>query len=322
VKLLDTEKVVVTQTWDADSVGDAVERPTSRFLLSVTRMLAVAFSADGKTVSGESDHGEIKFWDHRTGEVKRQLNAQQDEPMLVAASLDGKSFAEVSGGQLFFWNANSEAKQQVPLAAKESATAIAVSRDGQMLAVASRSAITLVSPSGVVANKLEVEEGVIDRVAFSIDGRQLAGADQFGKVRIWGVMNGRIERTVTTRGEITAMAFAPGGHLFATADGENDVSIWNLQTGQAQGKLRKHDAAINALAFSPNGQMLASGSDDRTIVLWDLAAGKSKRTFKGHDQTVTSLAFSPDGRLLASGSGNASVVVWEVGTGRLSRVLR
>jgi WD40 repeat protein len=322
VKLLDTQRAKVTQTWDADSVGDAVERPTSRFLLSVTRVLAVAFSADGKTVSGESDHGEIKMWDHRTGEVKRKLNNEQDDPTLVAASMDGRSFAEVNQGELLFWNANSDEKRSIPLAGQETATALALSANGQMLALADRSAIILLSPTGEVVKKLVVQEGVVSRLAFSSDGRLLAGADQFGNVRIWSLGSGRIEKTLTTQAETTAMVFAPGGQILATAARDNSVSIWNLETGLPQGKFQKHDAPINALAFAPNGQWLASGSDDRTIVLWEVAVGKSKRTFKGHEQTVTSLAFSPDGRLLASGSGNASVVVWDVSTGKLNRVLR
>jgi WD40 repeat protein len=322
VKLLDTRRGIVTEIWNADSVGDAVERPTNRFLLTVTRVVAVAFSPDGTTVSGESDHGEIKMWDPRTGEVKRQLNNDQDDPTLIAASTDGKSFAEVRQGELLFWNANSETKRAVPLAAHETATALALSADGQMLALADRGAISLLSPSGKVAKKLVVQEGVVSRLSFSSDGRLLAGADQFGNVRIWSLVSGRLEKTLNTQAETTAMVFAPGGQLLATAARDNTVSIWNLQTGLSQGKFQKHDATINALAFSSNNQWLASGSDDRTIVLWEVAAGKSKRTFKGHDQTVTSLAFSPDDRLLASGSGNASVVVWEVSTGKLSRVLR
>jgi WD40 repeat protein len=322
VKLLDTRRAVVTATWNADSVGDAVERPTIRFLLSVTRVLAVAFSPDGTTVSGESDDGEIKMWDHRTGEVKQEVTNEQDPPALIAASMDGRSFAEVSQGELLFWNAKSDTKRTISFDRQETPTALALSADGQMLALADRSAITLLSPSGEVAKKLIVQEGVVSRLAFSSDGRRLAGADQFGNVRIWSLESGRVEKTLTTLAENTAMVFAPGGHTLATAARDNTVSIWNLQTGLSQGKFQKHDATINALAFSPNGQWLASGSDDRTIVLWEVAAGKSKRTFKGHEQTVTSLAFSPDSRLLASGSGNASVVVWDVSTGKLSRVLR
>jgi WD40 repeat protein len=322
VKLVDTQKGTVKQTWDADSVGDAVERPTSRFVLSVTRVLAVAFSADGKTVTAESDHGEIKMWDHRTGEVKQHLSLEQAAPSLVAASMDGKSFAEISEGTLLFWNANSDTKRVVPLTGPHPLSALALSPDGQMVALGIGSEVALLSPTGEVTKKLSGQESPVSRLTFSPDGRMLAGTDKAGIIRIWNVPSGRIEKTFRSLTEITALVFAPHGETLAAATSDNTISLWNLHTGQPQAKFQKHEGTINALAFSPNGQLLASGGDDRTIVLWEVAVGKSKRTFKGHDQTVASLAFSPDGQLLASGSGNASVVLWEVGTGKLSRVLR
>jgi len=133
-------------------------------------MLAVAFSSDGLTVSGESDQGEFKSWDQRTGEVKRRLSAGQANPSLIAASMDGTSFAEVSDGALLRWDANSASKAIVPVAGKEPATALALSADGQLLALASRSVVTLLSPSGEVSKKLGVQEGVVNRLGFSKDG--------------------------------------------------------------------------------------------------------------------------------------------------------
>jgi len=322
VKLLDTQKGTVTHTWDADSVGDAAERSTSRYLLSVKRVLAVAFSTDGLTVSGESDQGEIKLWDHRTGEVKRRLNIEQDEPSLVAASRNGKSFAEVSQEKLLLWDTNSDAKRIVLLPGEQPVSALALSADGQMVAVGSGSEVTLLTPGGEVVKKLSGPEGSLSGLAFSYDGRLLAAAYEDGVISIMNVASGRIEKVLRALTGITALVFAPNGVTLATAAQDNSISIWNLQTDLPQEKLQKHDDRINALAFSPDGQLLASGGDDRTIVLWEVAAGKSRRTFKGHDQTVTSLAFSPDGQLLASGSGNAAVVLWQVGTGKLSRVLR
>lgn len=322
VKLLDTRTGTVKQTWDADSVGDAVERPTSRFLLSVSRVLAVAFSADGTTVVGESDRGEIKSWDYRTGEIKRQLNLEQNEALLVAASTDGASFAEVSQGKLFVWDANSVAKRMVPLPDLSAVSALAVSATGQLLAVGSGNEVTLLSGTGQVFKKLTGREGSVSSLAFSYDGRTVAATDENGSITIWDVSSGSIERALMGLNEITVLVFSPNGQTLATAAADNTISLWNLRTGVLQGKFQKHDATINALAFSPDGQFLASGGDDRKIVLWEVATGKSKRTFKGHEQTVASLAFSPDGQLLASGSGNASVVLWEVGSGKLNRVLR
>ncbi len=321
VKLLDTHDGTLKQTWDADSVGDAVERPSSRFLMSVKRVLAIAFSVDGTRLSGESDQGEIKSWDHRTGEVKRSLSMEQSDPTLVVASSGGKSFAEVSQGKLLFWDENSDTKRIVPLPALNTISALALSADGRTLAVGSAGKVTLLAPSGEVAKELSLD-GVVTRLVFSDAGRMIAGADEEGSVRIWNVANGRIERTLSSLNEITALIFAPNGELLATAATDRTIAVWNLKRGLPQAKFQKHDATINALAFSPDTQLLASGGDDRTIVIWDVGTGKSKHTFKGHEQTVASLAFSRDGRLLASGSGNASVVLWEVGTGKLGRVLK
>jgi WD40 repeat protein len=288
----------------------------------VKRVVAVAFSVDGTTISGESDQGEIKSWDSRTGEVKRHLSTNEENPLLVAASTNGRSFAEVSEGKLLLWEANRDTKRIVPLPEPQTISALALSADGRMLAVGSGSDVTLLSPTGEIAKKLGAQEGQVSQLAFANDGRTLAGADEDGAIRIWNVESGRLVQTFKGPAEITALAFAPNSEVLATAAADNAILLWNLQTGRLQAKFQKHEATINVLAFSPNGQLLASGSDDRTIVLWEAATGKSKHTFKGHEQTVTSLAFSPDGQLLASGSGNASVVVWEVESGKLNRVLR
>ncbi len=321
VKLIDTLSGTLKQTFDADSVGDAVERPTNRFLVSVKRMLAVAFSTDGKTVAAESEQGEIKLWDYRTGELKRELSVEQDDPLLVAASADGKAFAEVNRDQLLFSDLSNDTKRPIPRTAGPTPTALAISADGRLLAVGSTIDVTLLLPSGEVARKLSGYEGVLSRLTFSRDGKLLAGVTS-NAILIWTVVNGQVEKRMPTPSEVTAIAFSSDGQLLATGSSDRMISIWNVGTGLAQGSFRKHESSINALAFSQDGQHLASGGDDRMIVLWDVAAGKSRRTFKGHDQTVTSLAFSSDGQLLASGSGNASVVIWEVATGKLNRVLR
>ncbi|HEY0431257.1 MAG TPA: WD40 repeat domain-containing protein, partial [Pyrinomonadaceae bacterium] len=321
VKLLDTRRGVVRQTWDEKSVGDAVERRrASQFLLSVTRVLAVAFSPDGNLVTGESDRGEIKSWDTRTGETKQHLSVEQDNPSLVAASADGKSFAEVTEGKLFLWSSNGEEKKAVTLSDQPAVSALALSADGQLVAVGRDRNVTLLSPTGEVVKNFQGQGGTVSRLAFSENQHLLAGADASGTVKIWNVASGRVETTLAA-GEVTTMAFSQNAQTLAIATRDNTISLWNVQTGMLQAKFRKQESIINALAFSPNGQWLASGSDDRTIVLWEAATGKSKRTLKGHEQTVSALAFSGDGRLLASGGGNGSVVLWEVETGKLNRIL-
>jgi WD40 repeat protein len=322
VKVVETRSGNVKHAWDADSVGDAVERATSRYVLSVSRMLAVAFSPDGTLISAENDHGEIKAWDQRTGEVKQQVHVEQDDPSQVAVSGDGKSFAEISEGELLLWNANSDAKRPVPLSGTSPTTALAISADGQTIGVAAAGEITLLKQTGEVAAKMHKVEGTITRLVFSPDGGSIAGANEGGGIFIWNTRRGQVEKTLANVGGVTAMAFGPNGGTLAVATEDKGITVWNLATGSEQIRLQKHEGAVNALAFSPDGRLLASGGDDRMIILWELATGKSKQTLKGHDQTVTSLAFSPNGELLASGSGNASVVLWEVEKGKLNRILK
>jgi len=319
VQLVNTQTWRLMHTWDATSVGDSIERPASRFLLSVKRVLAVAFSSDSKTLSGETDQGEIKLWDPRTGEIKNEPSVGQDDPSLVAVSSDGKSFAEVSNAQLLIWSATDGKKKQVPVPAGHPIAAIALSGNGQTLAVGSGDNVIVINAAGEVARTLA---GSVSHLAFADDGQALAVVDEAGSIKIWNLSSGQIEKQITTRNEIKALCFSPRGQLLATAGPDHSITIWNWRTGLSQQRLQKHDAEINALAFSADGRFLASGGDDRMVVIWDVAAGKSRHTLKGHDQTVTSVAFSPDGLLLASGSGNASVALWEVKSGKLSRVLR
>ncbi len=322
VQLVDTAIGRVRHTWNADSAGDEVTRPSNRFLVSVKRMLAVSFSGDGKTIAGEDDRGEIKLWDSRTGELKRKFGAASEEPSLVAASADGKSFAEFAEEKLLVWSLDSDEKKIVRRMDRQTPSALALSPDGKLIAVGSGNNVTLLLPSGELLKKLDGLGDAAKRIVFSRQGNLLAGADNDGVIQIWNVNSGQPEKTINTGSEVTALAFNADGGTLATAGADKTISIWNVGSGVSHGRLKKHDAAINALAFSPDGKFLGSGGDDRTIVLWEVVTGKSKRTFKGHDQTVTSLAFSADGQLLASGSGNASIVIWEVATGKLNRVLQ
>src|ERR1700686_4776360 len=96
VDLLDTRTWTITHTFDENSNGGAVPKATSRFLLSVKRVLALAFSANGKTITGEIEQGGIKQWDPRTGEVKKQLGEQDDAGAIVDISTNGATAAEVA----------------------------------------------------------------------------------------------------------------------------------------------------------------------------------------------------------------------------------
>lgn len=323
VNLLDTRTWTITHTFDENSDGGASPKSVSRFLLSVKRVLALAFSANGKTVTGEIEQGGIKQWDPRTGEVKKQLGEHDEAGAIVDISTNGATAAEVADNQsVRLWDVGSSDQRIVP-ASGGPITALALSPDGQTVAIGRAEKILLLNAA--TREQLRMLEGHranINYLAFSTDGRTLAAASEDGTIQTWDLTNGQITKTITAGGKITALRFAPTNRILASATEDGSVSLWDLQTGALSLQLKKHSGAVNAIAFSPDGNLMATGGDDRTVIIWDAATGKARRTLKGQDLTVTSLAFSPDGTLLASGGGNASVVLWDARTGELNRVLK
>jgi len=322
--LVETQNWKIKQTFNETSDGSTRNTAGRRFLLSVKSVMALAFSGDGKTVSGEIQQDGIKLWDARTGELKKQFADHADTGAIAVSSLDGSLLAEVGGEEetLRLWNVASGEKKDFS-AVDGSVTAIALSPDGQKLAVAHPGRIVLLdAATAEIIQKLTRQETKVDWLSFSDDGRTLATANEDGAIQIWDLVNGQVARTIAGAGRITALCFAPAGRILASASEDGSVSLWDLQTGALSLQVRKHSAAVNAIAFSAGGNLMATGGDDRTVIIWEVATGKARRTLKGHDLAVTSLAFSHDASLLASGAGNASVVLWNVASGKLNRVLR
>jgi WD40 repeat protein len=323
VQVIDTQTWKVKYTFDANSNPDN-QRPASRFLLSLNHVIALAFSGDGKTLSGEIEGNGIKLWDSRTGEVKKHIVSPEGAASMAAISAHGELIVEAGGdASLRLWNVTSESKRIFPRSGSESISAIAVSPDGQLVAIGSGQELTIASSqSGETLRTFPDHQTTINRLVFSNDNRILASADETGAIKLWDLANGQLKVTFSTGGKVTAVRFAPGDRTLATAGEDGTVSLWDLQTRAPVLQLKKHSGAVNAIAFSADGALMATGGDDRTVIIWDTASGKSRRTLKGHDLTVTSLAFSPDASLIACGSGNASVVLWDVQTGKPDRVLK
>jgi WD40 repeat protein len=185
---------------------------------------------------------------------------------------------------------------------------------------------------GVFGDGRLLPGGIVLAVAFSPDGRRVAGAG-VDFLKVWDLQTGHPVAGFRDLGDRrSAMAFSADGRFLAAGDLKGEIRLWEVGTGRAAGQFKGHATAVHGLAFSPDGRHLASASKDRTVKVWEVATGKPVFTLTGHSGPVQSVAFSPDaqvgkggrGRLASSGGGpdpagkqhlESKVIAWEVATG-------
>jgi hypothetical protein len=186
---------------------------------------------------------------------------------------------------------------------------------------------------GEVVARLGGQTGRVTAVAFSRDGKRLAVASgepaKAGVVKLYDVAE--IGPKFEVRNDITALKdvqyaldFAPDHKTLATAGYDRIIRIWNTDsiardrenTGARANPLiaefKDHSDTIYGVGFSPDGKLLASASADRTVKMWDAATGKRLYTLADPTDWVYALAWHPDGKRVAAAGVDKSIRVWEV----------
>jgi WD40 repeat protein len=179
----------VAKLWDAHSgrfVRNLALPPSS-----ATRILAVAFTADNKRILASGDDLSLITWDAATGGVLPAafpFVARPDGHQFgIAFSADGKRLALV-GPQARAWDLTS-GREFLPAPGSTSTPAgIALSRDGEYLAVAESNGVRLWSrKTGWKSLPASIGARVFDQVglAFRRDGKRLVTPGTENTVRIW-----------------------------------------------------------------------------------------------------------------------------------------
>jgi WD40 repeat protein len=222
----------------------------------------MAFSPDGRLVAAFGRRQkEVRVWDVRAGKELRQLETGLGRTFIrswgqAAFSADGRLLAasvlhrdlKARGYvvTIHLWSVDAGKQVWSVPAAMGEFPAVALAPDGKRLATGGPEAVVLRDAAGGHELRRLAGTGGTRCLAFSPDGRTLAGA------------------------AADAGAGAPC------------VSVWELATGEVRRRFTGHGGAVTCLAFSGDGALLASGSIDTTVLLWDqtgrsLAAGRPKR---------------------------------------------
>jgi WD40 repeat protein len=182
----------------------------------------------------------------------------------------------------------------------------AISPDSKYAAVATDRAFHLVDiRQGKIV--LSHETGDVAKcVAFSPDGRWLAGGGQGGSLhRIHLPSLQPAPPIAADAWSVQSVAFAPrpGDSRMVVCGGDNRVKIFDVESGELLHEFEQVPQFLVAAKFSPSGRRVVTGGVDGKVRIWHAETGDELLDLDYQPDWFAFPEFSPDGRSLMVSHG-------------------
>jgi WD40 repeat protein/tetratricopeptide (TPR) repeat protein len=295
------------RVWDVRPTGGS-----ELWSLAAGPLSDVRFSPDGSRLLVQGDDGAWSL-DASNGELLSALDLKWND----ASFGPGGETLAVAGDGAHLIDAETGAEIRT-FGGSRLVPSIALNPDGTLVATgtgqAGPDAGKVVVWDVATGRRLDTLGGALgyldsmEAVAFSTDGRLIAGLDSLARLRVWAVATGEEVLNVQAQtGFGSDVEFAPDGASIGTAGGDGAV-VWSL-AGERIATLAG-GALVSAIAFGRGGRWLATAGDDETARIWDVPTGRELLSFPDHGDVVTDVAFSPDSTRLVTTSGDGILRVF------------
>lgn len=271
----------IVREWDIPSLSLSRTRTTED-----SHVLSLAYSPDGALLAAGSSDGQIRLWEAASTRPPRVLSGHQGRVPGLSFSPDGARLASASGGELKLWALATGACLASTPRHSLDAHAVAFSPDGATVAASyqdgKQPAVGLWNAdSWQLLSRLAGHRNSITAICYARGGARLLSAGVDGRVCLWDMATGQLQREFTPLGRnqyfqpspVMSIAVSPSGHWLAAGlylqNGAN-LQLWDLESGEVRLALTGHKGSVRAVVFSPEGRLLASGGGDGVVRLWRL----------------------------------------------------
>lgn len=202
-----------------------------RYTLDSSDAYRVTYSPDGLQLAIFAYDG-LYLWDAASGEHQARLPtasgcacqtalAFSAPGEIVSAAIDGvKTWRVADGQQLAAWKREGFSN------------ALVLSSEGRMLAASEKNVVELWDvASGQKIRDFENSPGSVNLLAFSADGRLLAGDSDGKSAVVWEVETGKRLHTFDLPARVAGLAFTPDRLRLAVGAVDGQVRLYNLTEG-------------------------------------------------------------------------------------------
>jgi WD40 repeat protein len=266
-----------------------------------SRVTAVAFSRDGRSLVSGFDDATIMVWDFTAG-------AQQPDYVLKGHSAIVRS--------------------------------VAFSPDAKLVSSTSDDDTMRVWSGAVSVDEsvMEGHTGAVGDLAFSHDGQHIASGSEDWTIRVWDAATGRQKYVLEGHKDgIKRVVFSPDSQTIASCSWDCTVRMWNVTTGTQVHDTLRHPWTPYDVVFSHDGQSVFVISDPNhgdpdEVYVWEVKTGTQRFVislslwephqldwliFSPSDQLVVA-AFCSDATSSSSGRSDEQSIdykVWDASTG-------
>lgn len=248
----------------------------------------VTFCYETDSIVSFADDGKIKYWKKGNNIMVKGFSGQKKYMNCIAISQDETLIAGASADpEIKIFEKNSTNLFRVLKGHEDTVSSVAFSSkkidDSLILASASSDkTVKIWCIDKGICLKTYTHEGMVNTVAFSIDGSILASGSDDKTIRIWDPC----EKTLHAKRileedsfkQILAVCFSFDGVFFACGGNDNMVRIWNPKTWVEE-KTFTETLKIISIKFSKDSKKIISTMQSKCSI-WDIYSGSKIHELK------------------------------------------
>ena len=278
---------------------------------------SMVLSSDGKFIVSTSGDNTIKMW---SIEEQRQIctfSGHTDDIYSVDISADSRWI--VSGSEdttVRLWNVRERKEEYCFLQDSK--------RIGNIHPVYS----VAISPDSrfIVSGSSEIrfwniqerrQEFILDcylamSLFVTLDSRFIVSGSGDNTVRIWNVLEQRLECELTGHNDIvTSVAVSPDGRYIASRSQDRNIKMWGIPERREKCTFNKYTRASELVDMSADGNFIVIGLEN-TIKIWNVKERREECKLTEQSEIVSCVAVSGDARFVISGSFDKTIKIWNI----------